>query len=306
MKQKKIDTLIEDIYSKIGVLSEGKPLEFSDELLDSFGKEMAGALKHWATPNNQPRNTLRMSNIGRPLRRLWYDIKDDTDAELISPSLQIKFLYGHLLEVLLLFFVKLSGHKVTDEQKEVKVSGIMGHMDCKIDGEVIDVKTASGYSFKKFKEGTLGQNDSFGYLSQLAGYEEAEKTNNGGFLVMNKETGELTTFIPDDLDKPNIKDKIKKGNDIYNSLSDNDIKKIEQIIFYDDKSNEQENEQEQENEKENEQENEKKYKSRKNSMRYEKQRVIFYKDIDNNCFKIYDNLYLMMDFRPCQGSIYIL
>ena len=27
---------------------------------------------------------------------------------------------------------------------------------------------------------------------------------------MNKETGELTTFIPDDLDKPNIKDKIKK------------------------------------------------------------------------------------------------
>lgn len=210
MKQKKIDTLIEDIYSKIGVLSEGKPLEFSDELLDSFGKEMASALKHWATPNNQPKNTLRMSNIGRPLRRLWYDIKDDTDAEIISPSLQIKFLYGHLLEVLLLFFVKLSGHKVTDEQKEIKVSGIMGHMDCKIDDEVIDIKTASGYSFKKFKEGTLGQNDSFGYLSQLAGYEEAEKTNKGGFLVMNKETGELTTFIPDDLDKPNIKDKIKK------------------------------------------------------------------------------------------------
>ena len=107
MKQKKIDTLIEDIYSKIGVLSEGKPLEFSDELLDSFGKEMASALQHWATPNNQPRNTLRMSNIGRPLRRLWYDIKDDTDSETISPSLQIKFLYGHLLEVLLLFFVDL-------------------------------------------------------------------------------------------------------------------------------------------------------------------------------------------------------
>lgn len=210
MKQKKIDTLVEDIYSKIGVLSEGKPLEFSDKLLDSFGKEMASALQHWATPNNQPRNTLRMSNIGRPLRRLWYDIKDETNSETIPPSLQIKFLYGHLLEVLLLFFVKLSGHEVTDEQKEIKVSGVKGHMDCKIDGEVIDVKTASGYSFRKFKEGTLGQYDSFGYLSQLAGYEEAEKTNNGGFLVMNKETGELTTFIPDDLDKPNIKDKIKK------------------------------------------------------------------------------------------------
>ena len=208
--KKKVDTIVEDIYSKINILSEGKDLNLSQDILDSFGKEMSNALEHWATPRIQSKNTLRMSNIGRPLRRLWYDINEDAEAEKISPSLQIKFLYGHLLEVLLLFFVRLAEHKVTDEQKEIKVSGVMGHMDCKIDGEVIDIKTASGYSFRKFKEGTLGQNDSFGYLSQLAGYEEAEKTENGGFLVMNKETGELTTFIPDDLDKPNIKDKIKK------------------------------------------------------------------------------------------------
>ena len=208
--KKKIDTLVEDIYSKINVLSEGKDLNLSKELLDSFGVEMARALEHWSTPHTQAKNTLRMSNVGKPLRRLWYDINEDTEPEEISPSLQIKFLYGHLLEVLLLFFVRLAEHKVTDEQKEIKVSGVLGHMDCKIDDEVIDIKTASGYSFKKFKDGTLGQNDSFGYLSQLAGYEEAEKTNNGGFLVMNKETGELTTFIPEDLDKPNIKDKIKK------------------------------------------------------------------------------------------------
>ena len=83
-------------------------------------------------------------------------------------------------------------------------------MDCTIDGEVVDIKTASGYSFRKFQEGTLGEQDSFGYLSQLAGYEHAEKTNQGGFLVMNKETGELTLFRPDDLDKPNIKYKIDK------------------------------------------------------------------------------------------------
>lgn len=206
---KKLDTLVDDIYSKLSVLSEGKGLELSEEQLDSFGKDMAEALKHWASPHTQPRNTLRMSNIGKPLRRLWYDMKEDSSQEVISPSLQIKFLYGHLLEVLLLFFVRLAGHEVTDEQKEIKVSGIKGHMDCKINGQVVDVKTASGYAFKKFKDGTLSEKDSFGYLSQLAGYEEAEGTEFGGFLVMNKETGELTTFIPDDLDKPNIKEKIK-------------------------------------------------------------------------------------------------
>ena len=87
-------------------------------------------------------------------------------------------------------------------------------MDCKIDGEVVDVKTASGYAFKKFKEGTLSEDDAFGYLSQLAGYEEAEGTSNGGFLVMNKETGELCTYIPDDMEKPNIVSKIDNVKEI--------------------------------------------------------------------------------------------
>ena len=205
---KKIDTLVEDIYEKISILSDGKDLNLTEEELSLFGSQMSEALKHWVSPNLQSRNTVRMSNLGRPLRKLWYELKDDSIQEKISPSLQIKFLYGHLLEVLLLFFVRLSGHTVTDEQKEVDVSGIKGHMDCKIDGEVVDIKTASGYSFKKFKDGTLPEKDSFGYLTQLAGYEENEKTSEGGFLVMNKETGEITTFIPDDLSKPNIKQKI--------------------------------------------------------------------------------------------------
>lgn len=210
-KLPKLDTLVEDIYKTIGVLSEDKALKISDEDYKRFGKDMSDALKGWAAPQPRPKSGLRMSNIGRPLRRLWYDLNlSQEHQEKIDPPTFIKFLYGHLLEVLLLFFVRLSGHVVSAEQKEISVEGIKGHMDCVIDGEVIDVKTASGYAFKKFKEGTLAQNDAFGYLSQLAGYEEAEQTSEGGFLVMNKETGELTTFIPDDLDKPNIVHKIKE------------------------------------------------------------------------------------------------
>ena len=210
-KLPKLDTLVEDIYKTIGVLSEDKALNISDEDYERFGQDMSDALKGWATPQPRPKGGLRMSNIGRPLRRLWYDLNlSGEHQEKIDPPTFIKFLYGHLLEVLLLFFVRLAGHVVSAEQKEVSVEGIKGHMDCVIDGEVIDVKTASGYAFKKFKEGTLAQNDAFGYLPQLAGYEEAEQTTEGGFLVMNKETGELTTFIPDDLDKPNIIHKIKE------------------------------------------------------------------------------------------------
>ena len=209
-KNKTLDTLVQDIYEVIEVLNEDEAIDIPEDMYEQFGRDMEDALRHWATPVDRPKNGLRMSNIGRPLRRLWYDLNTEQEKEQIDAPTFIKFLYGHLLEVLLLFFVRLAGHVVESEQKEVTVSGIKGHMDSVIDGEVIDVKTASGYAFKKFKDGTLAQNDSFGYLSQLAGYEKAEKTNNGGFLVMNKETGELTVFIPDDLEKPNITHRIKE------------------------------------------------------------------------------------------------
>ena len=211
-KSKNLDTLVSDIYKVITPLTKGKPIKMANKDVVKFGEEMASTLKEWATPksfNKATVNTLRMSNIGRKDRQLWYDINLPKKSQEMPPHRMIKFLYGHLLEVLLLFFVRLSGHAVTDEQKEVSVSGVKGHMDCKIDNEVVDVKTTSGYAFKKFKEGTLAEEDTFGYLAQLSGYEEAEKTSKGGFLVMNKETGELVLFRPEDLDKPNIKDRIK-------------------------------------------------------------------------------------------------
>ena len=208
---KKLDTLVDDIYSKLSVLGEGKQLDVSEKDLDELGESIKTALKNWAHP--EPRNsteTLRMSNIGRPTRQLWYDLNSEESNIPISPPTFIKFLYGHILEEVVLFLVRLAGHKVDDEQRNVSVKGVKGHMDCTIDGEVVDVKTASGYAFKKFRDGTLAEQDTFGYMSQLASYEEAMGTNSGGFLALNKETGELALFIPEELDKPNIKTKISK------------------------------------------------------------------------------------------------
>ena len=211
MKKKKLDTLVDDIYSKLSVLGEGKQLDVSEKDIDELGESIKTALKHWAHP--EPRNsteTLRMSNIGRPERQLWYDLNSDDSDTPLAPQTFIKFLYGHILEEVVLFLVRLAGHKVDDEQKKVSVSGVKGHMDCTIDGEVVDVKTASGFAFKKFRDGTLAEQDTFGYMSQLAGYEEAMGTEGGGFLALNKETGELALFRPEELDKPNIRTKISR------------------------------------------------------------------------------------------------
>ena len=208
---KTLDTLIQDIYSSLEGLSSGEALNISEEELDLTLSRMKESILAWSKPREVENSfRLRMSNIGRPLRQLWYESKNTSDPHVVSGSTQIKFLYGHILEEIVLMLVRMSGHKVTSEQKEVNVSGITGHMDCKIDGQVVDVKTASKFSFNKFKDGSLVNNDPFGYLAQLSGYETAEQTKEGGFLVINKESGELCLFRPDDLEKPNVKEKIEK------------------------------------------------------------------------------------------------
>jgi len=208
-KTKTLDTLVQDIYNKIGVLGKGEHIDLDKDTIEQFGESMKEILYNWSHPEPRGNEKLRMSNIGRKSRQLWFDIRaEDTQSENIPAHVFIKFLYGHLLEEIVLFLIRLSGHSVTNEQKEVTVNGIKGHMDCVIDGEVVDIKTASSYAFKKFKDGTLAEQDTFGYLAQLAGYEAAEGTNNGGFLALNKESGELTLYRPDAFDKPNIKKRI--------------------------------------------------------------------------------------------------
>jgi len=205
-----LSTLIEDIYDPLNKLSEGKPLPLTEEDIDLALSNIKNSIISWATPSERnAKFTLRMSNIGRPARQLWFQKRDEYRSSGVNGATQIKFLYGHILEEILLMLVRMSGHKVTDEQKEVEVLGITGHIDCKIDGEVIDVKTASKFAFNKFANGTLAQDDGFGYLGQLGGYEAAEKTDNGGFLVINKESGELCLYQPDDMEKPNIENKIQ-------------------------------------------------------------------------------------------------
>ena len=206
---KELKNLVPDIYKELEKISEGKSINLTEKDIDNTLAKIKESMMAWATPSERDNNfTLRMSNIGRPARQLWYQKRDKLIKSSIDGPTQIKFLYGHILEEIVLMLVRMAGHKVSDEQKEVKVKGVVGHIDCKINNEIVDVKTASGFAFKKFIQGRLAEDDPFGYLGQLAGYEKSEGTNNGGFLVINKESGELCLHQPEDLDKPNITNKI--------------------------------------------------------------------------------------------------
>jgi len=210
--QKHISTLATDIKHLIAEISNGKPANMTEENMNVFLNNIKEAMLAWNTPpvRTEKEGQLRMSVIGKPARQLWYDKYSPKDRQDEDAGLNLKFLYGHIIEHLILYLAELAGHKVEDQQKKVEVDGVKGHIDSKIDGEICDVKSASSFSFKKFKSGELVGDDPFGYHAQLSGYETANGTKQGGFLVVDKSSGDICFYKPEDMAKPNVKSLIKE------------------------------------------------------------------------------------------------
>lgn len=180
-----IKTLIEDIY---GVFT--KDVTVPPGAAKAFGEELSRVVIE--SVQQRKGNYLRLSNLGNSCRRqLWYSVNTPELAERMSGATRIKFLIGNITESVVLFLAKLSGHVVTDEQKEVSVHGVKGHIDAKIDGHLVDVKSTSPSSFIKFKDHLSSDNDAFGYLSQLGTYAHAEGESSGSFLAVEKVLGHL-------------------------------------------------------------------------------------------------------------------
>ena len=188
---KNIDTLVEDIYGLFELDPIQKDEGEVDKLIDNFGEMLKSHIKEFLYRKPESNGHLRLSGIGKPDRQLWYDINLKNDGTHLKPSVRIKFLYGYILEELLLLLAETSGHTVEGQQKEVEVEGIKGHQDAMIDGVLVDCKSASGYGFNKFKTNTLMQDDPFGYIAQISSYAEANGVDKAAFLAIDKSTGEI-------------------------------------------------------------------------------------------------------------------
>ena len=143
---------------------------------------------------------LRFSSLGKKDRQIWH-IAKGTPSEKMQPNTFMKFLYGDIIELIVLFLAKEAGHTVENEQGEVEVEGVKGHIDALIDGRVVDVKSASSFGFQKFKNHKLLEDDPFGYVQQLSGYSNVLTPEEApAFLAVDKVTGnmhvmELSTSI---------------------------------------------------------------------------------------------------------------
>jgi len=183
---KSINTVVPDVYEVM------KSKDYSGDLSTiamQAGREVEEAIKNAFEPYEN-KNELRMSSIGRCERAQWYAVKGYTPEEL-EGSVYLTFLQGHVLEAVLVALIKLAGHDVQDQQKKHTVEGINGSQDCTIDGELVDIKTASAWSFdNKFSEDGI-KDDAFGYIKQLSGYGKTEDRKDGYFLAFNKNKSTL-------------------------------------------------------------------------------------------------------------------
>ena len=206
---KTIETLVEDIYDLFNLTPIDMDEAEVDKHIDTFGDMLKVHLKSFLYEEPRDRGNLRLSAIGKPDRKLWYDVNKKLTPETLPPSTRIKFLYGYILEELLLLCATVAGHDVTDQQKEVTLEGVVGHQDSIIDGVLVDVKSASGIGFDKFKYNRLTEDDPFGYVAQVSAYAAANDLNRAAFLAINKSTGEVCLSQLHSMDMINAKERIK-------------------------------------------------------------------------------------------------
>jgi hypothetical protein len=194
---KQLETLVPDIYALFT-----EPHEFDEANVSEFGHRLATHISNRIS-DEKSGATLRMSNLGTPCdRKLWYSVNKPEAAEELPPEVRFKFLYGDILEELVLFLAKEAGHTVDGAQDTLEINGVKGHRDAVVDGVTVDVKSASSYSFRKFDDHLTTEGDAFGYLDQLgaylyAGQSDPKVTNKSvaAFIAVDKTLGHICVDV---------------------------------------------------------------------------------------------------------------
>ena len=170
--------------------------KISPELVKEF-QELCG--KALDRQFNQKRDDwrLRMSEVGKPLCQ--QKLKKKGVKQEYEYNAVMRFIIGDLIEALAIVIMKAAGIKIQESQKKVsmKIANIdlQGTYDVKIEDKIYDIKTASPYAFdSKFGEWggytKIKDDDTFGYVAQGFSYAHADNCDFGGWIAINKSTGE--------------------------------------------------------------------------------------------------------------------
>lgn len=219
---KSIDTLISDIED---VLKFPEKYKVDLGALENEIKVEIGELIIKRLFNEREKPRLRLSEVGEHCdRKSWFKIHKSEAREILPGKTRMKFLYGDILEFLVIKLAKIAGHTVVCEQLEVIYEGITGHIDCIIDGVLVDIKSVNSRSLRKFKEHRLREDDPFGYIDQLNSYfhsiklrDEVRVKNGFAFLCVDKELGGLLLDYYEADDEKSFSERINRKKRVCSS-----------------------------------------------------------------------------------------
>lgn len=177
-------------------LSNDQTIEFSPEQLDAAVEQFREALTKQTTPRENDFR-LRMSNVGRLPCQLQQE-QAGSPRERMPYNHWMRMVIGDCVEILVRMILEASSVDVTSDGDEVSLdvenTTINGTSDIDIEGKVYDIKSASQFMFRNKWQGgfqALYKDDAFGYIGQLYGYADAQKKPVGGWIVVDKSSGEI-------------------------------------------------------------------------------------------------------------------
>ena len=194
-----------DIATKLEAFLAGEP-KIPDDIIFRASQMFNNKLgKFNFTRKKGGANLPSMSQLGKPFCQLHAE-KLGWDKVAESDSFKIKMLYGDMTEVIAVALLLAAGIEIVDLNKRVVLETEAGYVRGELDliiregnsHSLWDIKSASRFAFeKKFQSyEALKNNDDFGYLEQLYGYTKAEREETpdikaGGWIAINKESGEI-------------------------------------------------------------------------------------------------------------------
>ena len=184
------------LHMVLDKLSNSEPVKYDDAWIEEAGEQFKATLRKQLSREQEPFR-LRMSNVGRPLCQLQQEKAGKPKNRNPYHSI-VKFMLGDASEVLVELYLKLAGVNITGGKTQVRLNidgtEIKGEDDIEIDNKVYDTKSSSPWAYEhKWGEGIRGvaADDAFGYIPQLIGYSDGAGLEPGGWIVLNKSTGEI-------------------------------------------------------------------------------------------------------------------
>ena len=188
-----IETQVRNYLAKV---ARGEKSPLSTEIIEEYKAACERSLRR-QLEEKRDGFRIRMSNIGKPLCQLQLEAKG---IKGLSPPYNaiMNGMFGDNIEAMTIAILQAAGVTIQSkfERVSLEIGGInmKGELDVIIDDVVYDIKSSSDFSFdKKFSENTreFYENDAFGYLTQGVLYAKAKGKPFGGWIVTNKDNGEI-------------------------------------------------------------------------------------------------------------------